>query len=356
MPANSLIRVLVVDDSAFVRKVIREILQRSPLIEVVGVARNGKEALEMAAQLKPDVITLDLMMPEMDGVTFLREQNRRARIPAVVVSIASESGDLVMDALQAGALEFVQKPTALATDRVYEIAPDLINKVKLAASIQADRLPQPFNLPAVTAPAAALPERVPAFQPHRRVDAVVIGVSTGGPQALTRLLPTLPADFPVPIAVVLHMPVGYTGPFARRLNDLSALEILEAQDGDEMRPGRVLLAPAGRHLVLESLPNRPPSAHLTLFPADHLHRPSVDVLFQSAAQVYDSRLLGVVLTGMGSDGVEGAATIKLQGGLVFAEAEESCVVYGMPRAIVEAGLADRIVPLNQMAQVIMEAL
>jgi two-component system chemotaxis response regulator CheB len=343
------IRVLIVDDSAFVRKVLREMLSTSPRLEVVGQARNGEEALELVETLQPDVVTLDLIMPEMDGLTFLKKQGQRRRLPVVVVSIASEDGDLVMDALEAGALDFVQKPTALANDRVYEIAAGLVQKVILAAEVPPQHLPTPVPLAAPV----ALP---PHAAPTGKLDAVVIGVSTGGPQALSQLIPSLPAGFPAALAVVLHMPVGYTGPFARRLNDQSHIEVLEAMEGDEMRPGRMLLAPAGQHLSLVKTPEGRILAHLSLEPSGYVHRPAADILFKSAAEAYGDRLLGVVMTGMGNDGQEGAAWIKAQGGQMLAESEETCVVYGMPRCVIEAGLADRIVPLPRIAQAILDAL
>lgn len=341
------IRVLVVDDSAYIRKVVSQMLSRSPFIEVVGTARNGREALEKVAELDPDVVTLDLIMPELDGVGFLREQMARRPIPVVVVSIASESGELAFQALQAGAVDFVQKPTALATERVFEISDELIAKVKAAPSVSLSHLKEIVE---------AAPPAHPAPPPRRAglVDIVVIGVSTGGPQALRLLIPQLPADLPVPVAIVLHMPVGYTELYAQKLDELAPLKVIEAREGDEARPGVVLLAPAGRHLTLMRATDERVTAHLDIRPMDTLHRPSVDVLFRSAAEAYDGRVLGVVLTGMGSDGKEGAAWIKARGGLVFTEAEETCVVYGMPRSVVEAGLSDRAIPLHDMAKAILE--
>jgi len=338
-----LVRVLIVDDSAYVRKVIRQILSRSPFIEVVGAARDGRDALEMAAELNPDVITCDLIMPELDGVGFIREQMARRPIPIVVVSIASESGELVLSALDAGAVDFVQKPTALATDRLLEISDDLIEKVKAAARAR----------PAVVGDVAMTPAVAPAAATHA-FDMVVIGISTGGPQALKMLIPKLPAEFSVPIAIVLHMPVGYTELYARKLNEQSALTVLEAQGGEVVTPGHVYIAPAGRHLTLRRNGAKQVVTYLDVRPLDTPYRPSVDSLFHSAADVYGSRVLGIVMTGMGSDGREGSAWIKAKGGTVLTEAEASCVVYGMPRSIVEAGLSDAQVRLDQMADAVLE--
>ncbi|HWT03098.1 MAG TPA: chemotaxis-specific protein-glutamate methyltransferase CheB [Pyrinomonadaceae bacterium] len=345
---DRVLRVLVIDDSAYVRKVVKQMLSRSPFIEVVGAARDGREALEMVEQLQPDVITCDLIMPELDGVGFVREQMRRRPVPILIMSIANETGDAALTALDAGAVDFVQKPTALATEKIFEVSTELIEKVKAAANIPLTRIKS------APAPAETTPERAAAVAGSHAVDVVVLGISTGGPQALKQLIPQLPADFPVPVAMVMHMPVGYTEMYARKLDEHSPLNVREAQEGDELLAGVVLLAPAGRHLSFQRRADGRVVAHLDARPFDTLHRPSVDVMFQSAAEVYRQRVLGVVMTGMGSDGKQGAAWIKSQGGLVYTESEETCVVYGMPATVVEAGLSDRSVPLGRMAQAIRE--
>jgi len=233
--ASAVLRVLVVDDSAFVRKVVSQMLTRSPFLEVVGTARDGEEALEMIERLSPDVVTLDLVMPRMDGLEFLRRQMAKRPIPVVVCSISHESGAAALEALELGAVEFVQKPTALATDRVYEIAAELVAKVKSAAH----SLPSHGILAAAPAaqPARGVAAKAAASAPATHADIVTIGISTGGPQALRHLIPLFPADFPVPIAVVLHMPVGYTAMYAARLNDISALRVVEAGSGEAVVPG-----------------------------------------------------------------------------------------------------------------------
>lgn len=345
---DRVLRVLVIDDSAYVRKVVKQMLSRSPFIEVIGVARDGREALEMVEQLQPDVITCDLIMPELDGVGFVREQMRRRPVPILIMSIANETGDAALTALDAGAVDFIQKPTALATEKIFEVSSELIEKVKAAGSIPLTRI-QRAPVPSETRPAPAA-----TVAGNHTVDVVVLGISTGGPQALKQLIPQLPADFPVPVAMVMHMPVGYTDMYARKLDELSPLHVREAQEGDELRAGVVLLAPAGRHLSFQRKADGTVVAHLDARPFDTLHRPSVDVMFQSAAEVYRQRVLGVVMTGMGSDGKQGSAWIKSQGGLVYTESEETCVVYGMPSTVVEAGLSDRIVPLDRMVQAIRE--
>ncbi len=340
-----LVRVLVVDDSAYVRKVVAQMLSRSPFIEVVGAARNGIDALEMVEQLQPDVVTCDLNMPLLDGVGFVAAQMARRPLPIIIISIAAGAGAQVLAGLDAGAVDFVQKPTALATEKLMEIADELVEKVKVAAHapMRRDRV--------VT---AAAPARVLSPGSTRgNVDIVVIGISTGGPQGLKVVIPRLPADFPVPVVMVMHMPVGYTEMYARNLNALCAVSVIEASDDQELRPATAYLAPAGRHLTLRRNGSTVVT-HLDVRPLDAPHRPSVDVLFQSAAEAFDSRVLGVVMTGMGSDGREGSAWIKARGGGIFTEAEESCVVYGMPRSVVEAGLSDGVFPLELMAQAIME--
>ena len=348
------IRALVVDDSAFVRKVVSQMLARSPDIEVVGTARDGVDALEMVERFKPDVVTLDLVMPRMNGVEFLREQGSRHPVPVVICSIAHETGEMALDAFEAGAVDFVRKPTALATDRVYEIADELIAKVIAAseASLRAALPPAPI----ATLSLSQSRRSGSVSGAEATAEIVVIGLSTGGPQALRHLIPSLPVDFPVPIAIVLHMPVGYTKMYAERLNEISALEVVEVEEGEPLRPGVAWLAPAGQHLTFLRDSAGVVRAHLDLRPLDTQHRPAVDVLFRSAADVFGAGVLGVVMTGMGADGTVGAGEIKARGGRVITEAASSCVVYGMPRAVVEAGLSDRSAPLNTLAEAIMEML
>ena len=331
------IRVLVVDDSAFARKVVREVLTRAGM-EVVGIARDGLEALEKIAELKPDVVTLDLVMPNLDGLGVLAALPTENRPRVVVVSMAGDDSALGIAALHAGAVELVSKPTAMAVERLYGIADELIAAVTAAASARS--------------PGSAQPSRVAALPAERTAPVsksiLVIGASTGGPQALTRLIKALPASFPVPVALVLHLPVGYTQAFADRLDSESALEVLEAAPGLELTAGRVLVARAGLHLKLfrQGATLR---ALLDAHPMNTAHRPSVNVLFESAAQVFGASVLGVVLTGMGDDGTEGARAIHAAGGELLTESERSCVVYGMPRCVDEAGLSAGSVDLDEMA-------
>lgn len=343
---NAVIRALIVDDSAFVRKVVREMLQRSPFIEVVGMARDGEEALEMTAKLKPDVITCDLTMPKMSGVEFVRQQMASTPVPILILSASPADGEFVLDAMNAGAVDFVQKPTARATDDLLAVREELTEKVKGAARVPVKNL---HIKGAVKTPQFRAPGSL-------HVDAVVLGISTGGPQALRYLVPQLPADFPVPLLIVLHMPPGYTALFAEKLGEISKIKVREAQDGDILEAGTAIVAQAGRHLVLRKNTAGQIQMRLSTTPADKPHRPSVDVLFRSAAEIFKSRILAIVMTGMGDDGKEGAAWVKAQGGKVITEAEESCVIYGMPRTVVEAGLSDLSVPLTAMAETILQNL
>jgi two-component system chemotaxis response regulator CheB len=340
------IRVLVVDDSAFARKVLREIISGDPGMEVVGIARDGIDALEQIEALHPDVVTLDLVMPELDGVGVLRALRGQKRVPAVVVvSMADEDSELGVAALQEGAFDIVHKPTALALDRLYQLSAELTTKIREAA--QAPRRSPPPELPdTLTSTQAVVASRTTL---------VAIGASTGGPQALTRLIGALPPDFPVPVVVVLHMPPGYTEALARRLDEDCAIDVLEAREGLELRAGRVVIARAGIHLLLER-DGAVLRAKFELEPTDTPHRPSVDVLFSSAAAIAGAGALGVVLTGMGSDGCAGAQAIRLAGGRVLTEAESSCVVYGMPRSVFDAGLSNAVAPLGDMAALIIKSL
>jgi len=355
---NSILRVLVVDDSAYVRKTIKLILSRSPFIEVIGIAGDGEEALKKVEELHPDVVTLDLMMPRLDGLGFLSKQMVSRPVPVIVVSIASGQHDLVLKALELGAVDFVRKPSALANEKILEIGTELIEKLKMAAGIRLKRFePTPLAKTDVgTSETVSRDSAKPMAQGAaiEKVDAIVIGISTGGPQGLKYLIPQLPEDFRIPIAIVLHIPAGFTEMYAARLDELSELKVMEAKEGDSLRPGLVLIAPGGRHLTFRRSADGSVAAHVDPQPFDTLHTPSVDVLFESAAETFGDRVLGIVMTGMGSDGKQGAARIKARGGRIYTEAEETCVVYGMPAAVVEAGLSDKSIPLDRLAEAMLE--
>lgn len=340
-------RVLIVDDSAFARKVLREVLTRSEKLELVGFARDGLEALERIAETKPDVVTVDLMMPQLDGLGLMRELQRLAEPPrVVVVSFSDQDSEAVAEALAMGALDVVKKPTALATDRMYELSAELSKKVLAAAAAR------PVRQTASVAPApAAVVE--PKLETKRSL--LAIGTSTGGPHALAELLPRLPKGLPVPIVIGLHIPVEYTSALAARLSSASRIEVVEARDGLVLRPGLAVLARGGHHLLVQRS-GAELSVRVTREPASALYHPSVDLLFRSAAETCGAGVLGVVLTGMGDDGLIGARQIRNAGGDVLTEAESSCVVYGMPRAVHDAGASTAQAPLSTMADEILRYL
>jgi two-component system, chemotaxis family, protein-glutamate methylesterase/glutaminase len=348
--AEKSVRVLIVDDSAYIRKVFREILASHPQIEVVGTAYNGFEALRKVEELDPDVILVDLFMPEMDGPTFVQKQMGKQPKPILLCSSAEGDERIVLSAMESGAVDFIQKPTSRASEEVFSLDQELVEKVLAASKIPVHHLEPPAAIDTIP-----LIPSAPTRSVDGKIDAVVIAASTGGPQALRYLLPQLPAAFPVPIAIVIHMPVGYTGPFAQRLDDISAIEVVEAKEDMEMKAGRAILAQAGYQLYLVKSPSGSIVCHLDKKTISKtVHIPSADVLFRSAASIYRAKVLAVVLTGMGSDGTEGAAWIKNEGGLVFTESEETSIVFGMPASVIEAGLSDRIIPLQQVVDAILE--
>lgn len=337
------IRVLVVDDSALMRKLIPQILARDPDIEVVGTAMDGSFGLKKIEDLKPDVVTLDLEMPRMDGMETLRQITRKYRVPVIIVSaLTTEGASATFKALALGALDFVAKPRDAASAHMDEIAADLIAKIKVASKTRMKN-----------AVPHALVERARPSKPAQRVRrepsrVVAIGVSTGGPNALQYLLSQLPGDFPGSILVVQHMPEGFTDMFARRLNESCAIEVKEAQSGDLLIAGRALVCPGDRHMKVRQMP----LANTVLLTDEgrvNGHRPSVDVLFRSVAAEFGSQGMGVLMTGMGEDGAEGLGAIKGAGGLTIAQSEESCVVFGMPKAAIERGHAMRVIPLEMLA-------
>jgi len=337
------IKVLVVDDSALMRKLIPTILARDSAIEVVGTAMDGAFALKKIEELHPDVVTLDLEMPRMDGMETLRLIMKSAPVPVILFSTHSKEGAYsTFKALALGAVDFVAKPLDAAVGHLDTIADQLIEKIKVAKRAAGHRLPQ-----AVVADAAPLHKKGgrPAIPPSR---IIAIGISTGGPNALQFLLSQIPADFPASILIVQHMPEGFTEMFAKRLDECSPLEVQEARSGDLLLAGRVLLCPGNRHMMVRRMP-RGDMVVLTDAPHVNGHRPSVDVLFHSVAQEFSLTAVGVLMTGMGDDGAGGLGAIKAAGGMTIAQSEESCVVSGMPRSAIVKGYANRIVSLDGMA-------
>jgi two-component system, chemotaxis family, protein-glutamate methylesterase/glutaminase len=332
------VRVLVVDDSALMRKLIPQILATDSSIEVVGTAMDGRFGLKKIEELKPQVITLDLEMPGLNGIDTIKEIMRRWKLPVIVVSSHSTAGaSITLKALGLGAFDFVATPQDVSA-RMPEIAAELISKIKAAAQSKGVRLkPIPEGIAhKPNSSAAAAPTRI-----------VAIGVSTGGPNALQYLFSQLPAEFPGTILVVQHMPDGFTEMFAKRLDETCALRVKEAQSGDLLLAGRVLICPGNRHLKVKRLP----LGNVAVLAEEQRvngHRPSVDVLFRSVAEEFGPQSVAVLMTGMGEDGASGMGMIRAAGGITIAQSEESCVVYGMPKAAIERGFASRVVDLEAL--------
>ncbi len=334
------IRVLVVDDSALMRKLIPTILERDPSIEVVGTAMDGAFALKKIEELHPDVLTLDLEMPRMDGLEALRLIMRRAPMPVIVFSTHSKEGAYsTFKALALGAIDFVAKPKDAAAGHLDAIAVQLIEKIKVAKRASGRKVRTSVEVEAVPAPK----KTSRATLPPTRV--VAIGVSTGGPIALQYVFSQIPAEFAGTMVVVQHMPEGFTEMFAKRLDECCALDVQEARSGDLLLAGRVLICPGNRHMMVRRMP-RGDMAVLSDGPPVNGHRPSADVLFHSVAQEFGLISLGVLMTGMGDDGSEGLGAIKAAGGMTVAQSEDTCVVSGMPRAAILKGHANKIVPLE----------
>ncbi|TLM62080.1 MAG: chemotaxis response regulator protein-glutamate methylesterase [Deltaproteobacteria bacterium] len=345
------VRVLVIDDSAFNRRTIVKMLEALPNVEVIGYACDGEEGLRKVIDLKPDLVTLDLEMPRMDGFTLLRIVMQKQPTPIIVVSSRSNDED-VFKALELGAVEFVPKPSARVSPVLMDIRDVLLEKVREVTKANLRTIIE-RRLP--VAPPRRVERRAPetaASTPEKDFRMVVIGSSTGGPPALQAIFSSIQEPIPVGFAVAQHMPPDFTRAFADRLNRFSALEIREAVDGDVIRPGRVLIAPGGYNL--EAFRRGDEVIVKVSEPKGHQrYIPSADVLFSSAATVFGSRLLGVVLTGMGNDGARGVQAVKDHGGMVLAEDEESCVVFGMPKEAIATGRVDAVVPLPMMCREIL---
>jgi two-component system, chemotaxis family, protein-glutamate methylesterase/glutaminase len=337
---NSPVRVLVVDDSALMRKLIPQMLEADDSIQVVGTAMDGTFCLKKIEELQPNVITLDLEMPGMNGIDTLKEIMRRKPLPVIVFSSHSiEGASVTLKALGLGAFDFVTKPKDTSS-HMAETAKELIAKVKAAADCRL----KPREMPGII-PRPVKQELTAATVPSR---VVAIGISTGGPQALEYLLSQLPGDFPGSMVVVQHMPEGFTDMFARRLDEISALRVKEAQSGDLLQAGRVLICPGSRHLKVKRMPLGD-VAILTDDPRVNGHRPSADVLLRSVAEEFRNQAIGLLMTGMGDDGAEGMGAIKKHGGLTIAQSEDSCVVFGMPKAAIERGYVSRVISLDVLA-------
>jgi two-component system, chemotaxis family, protein-glutamate methylesterase/glutaminase len=335
------VRVLVVDDSALMRKLIPQILQTDTSIQVVGTAMDGNFGLRKIEELKPQVVTLDLEMPGMNGIDTLKEIMRRSRVPVIVVSSHSTEGaSVTLKALGLGAFDFVAKPHDVSA-RMPEIASELIAKIKAAAQSRSVKV-QP--IPGTSRRA----EKAPSDAKTKPTRVVGVGVSTGGPHALQFVLSQLPADFPGTIVIVQHMPEGFTEMFARRLDEICAISVKEAQSGDLLLKGRAIVCPGSRHIKVKRLPLGDVVV-LSDEPRVNGHRPSVDVLFKSIADEFGAAALSLLMTGMGEDGAQGMGAVKAAGGMTIAQSEDSCVVFGMPKAAIERGFAVRVIGLDALA-------
>jgi len=346
------IRVLVIDDSAFSRRTIVKLLEEIPGVEVVGYAVNGEEGLRKAMDIRPDLITMDLEMPGMDGFTLLRIIMTACPVPVIVVSSHNED-ERVFKALELGAVDFVAKPRRALSDQLLEIRDELQQKVGTLLNLNLQGLrrrtkhvPQVENLPVKKV--VKLPRNG-----TRKYEVVAIGASTGGPPALQKILSQLPGDLPFSLLISQHMPAGFTKTFAERLNRMLPFEVIEATDGVVVRPNQVIVAPGGMNMITVQMKDQI-VVRLKAPSKDDKYIPSVNAMLNSVARVYGSRSLAVILTGMGNDGSQGVRKIKEAGGAVLAEAEESSVVYGMPREAIATGVVDKIVHLDQMASKILE--
>lgn len=343
-----MIRVLVVDDSAFVRRALSRILDSDPEIMVLDTARDGEEAIELTKKLKPDVVTLDIQMPRLGGLEALEQIMKAHPVPVLLLSsLTREGAEVTLRGLELGALDFVDKSRVRGNMNLLDLGEEIKEKIRALAGASASRLKQMR--------AGRGGKLSVADAGEHDVAAVVIAASTGGPTALQAIIPRLPAGLQAAILVVQHMPVGFTRTLAERLDSKSELPVREAIEGEDVVGGKVLLAPAGRHMKLRKRGGKV-KVWLDDEPRQTLHRPSADVLMASAARVFGARVMGVVLTGMGADGSEGLGAIRKGGGRTLAESESSCIIYGMPKAAVEAGVIERSVPLGRMAKEILAAL
>ncbi|MEJ2698745.1 MAG: chemotaxis response regulator protein-glutamate methylesterase [Desulfuromonadales bacterium] len=342
------VRVLVIDDSAYNRRTIIKILETIPGIEVIGYACDGEEGLRKVFDLKPSLVTLDLEMPRMDGFTFLRIVMQSRPTPVIVVSARSEDEN-VFKALELGAVEFIAKPSARLSPELFNIREDLVRKVREIARTDMAKVLQRSALEN-EAPPVVSERKVPKDKGAggRQISQVVIGASTGGPPALQAIFSAIRQPLPVGFAISQHMPPGFTRAFADRLNKFCALEIMEARTGDRVLPGRVLISPGGKNLVFGRRDGEI-FVQLEEPSPDQRYVPSVDVMFLSAAEVFGSNLLGIVLTGMGNDGARGVEGIKRHGGQTLAESEETSVVFGMPKEAIATSHVDKVLPFHQMS-------
>jgi len=354
-PRKFPVRVLIADDSAFMRTALRRMLESDPDIKVIAQAHDGRAAVELCAQHDPDVVTLDLEMPVLNGLQALQRIMQNHPRPVIMVSsLTTEGAETTLEAFSLGAFDCIPKPMSHASLDIIQVREELVAKVK-AAFTSRDRHAVTAAVSAQKkAPIAARSLAEPP-QLGPRMPIVCLGCSTGGPAALQQILPALPGDLPAAVVIVQHMPVGFTGPFARRLNSLCDVRVEEARADRLLEPGCVLIAPAGSHLTFVRQTHSKYAVSLSNVRNGSLHMPSVDVMLKSAAAVFEGPTIGVILTGMGSDGCEGMKALHARGALTIGQDERTCVVYGMPRACAEVGVLDRSVPLDQVAAEVVRA-
>jgi two-component system, chemotaxis family, protein-glutamate methylesterase/glutaminase len=348
---KSPIRVFVVDDSAFMRAAVTRMIVSDPDLLVVATAASGTEALQRIVSLDPDVITLDVQMPGLDGLETLRRIMAEFPRPVIMVSSTTlKDAEITFTALAAGAFDYVPKQLSPTSLDIRDISNDLVAKIKAAAESRYSR--EHFVLPRKPPRAVNKPVREFSLSP---IAIVALGISTGGPRALEQILPALPGDLPVPVLVVQHMPAGFSAPFAKRLNQLCAISVCEASHGKPAQRGVVYIAPAGSQLTVERTSDKRTLVCLSNQPEKQLHAPSADITMQSVAAAFHSQAMGVIMTGMGSDGARGMSAIHREGGFTVGQDEASCAVYGMPRVCAEMGILDRVVPLARIPDEILRA-
>ncbi len=346
------IKVLVVDDSTLVRKIVTDSLESDPQIKVVGTAENGEMAVKMAKELNPDVITMDIEMPVMDGLTALRTIIATNPKPVIMLSVFTKHGaEETFKALEYGAVDFIPKPSSMVSLSLNDIGELLRTKVKSVSKSRVESKDTPVNKRPVVKPEIQAAASLPKKTASSRI--VGIGTSTGGPAALMQVFTNIPPDFPSSILVVQHMPEGFTKAFAERLDLMSQLKVKEAQDMDQVLPGCAFVAPGNKHITIEEKNN---NRYVRVFDGEKVsgHRPSIDVLFNSLADTTGKNTVAVIMTGMGRDGAEGITRIKNSGGKTIAQNEETSVVYGMNRVAVEKGGIDDVVPLSEIPKKIVE--
>ncbi len=350
---ENIVKVVVIDDSAFMRKSLKLMLESDPEIRVVGTARDGNEGIEKIVALKPDIVTLDIEMPGMDGLTALKIIMEQVPVPVLMVSsLTTESAQATLQAFDFGAIDFISKDLSYSSINIRNIKDELIEKVKQIAQsslirtrfrmrrlVQSSQGKTIYNRPE--------PKKINFESAVLKFDAIVLGISTGGPQALLNIIPQLPERFPLGIGIVQHMPPHFTKTLAERLNSLSKVQVKEAEHGEVFESGKILIAPGGKQMAFSNTGSRV-TVDISDGPADSVYRPSANIMMTSAATVFPGPLLGIIMTGMGKDGVEGLKHIKSKGGYVIGQNEESCVVYGMPRAAHEEGLVDSLQSLDNI--------